>query len=84
MIIKWTKNAALELKYWQKNDQKIILRIKKLIADIQNTPFTGIGKPEPLKHHLSGYWSRRITGNHRLVYRANKEEVIIIQCRYHY
>ena len=64
--------------------KKIIKRIKKLIADIQNTPFTGIGKPEPLKHHLSGYWSRRITGSHRLVYRTNKEEIVIIQCRYHY
>jgi len=84
--IKWTKNAASELKYWQKKDPKVISRIKTLILDIQDEPFTGIGKPEPLKYSLSGYWSRRITSSHRLVYRIDDKQktIIIIQCRYHY
>jgi toxin YoeB len=70
--------------YWQKIDKKNALRINKLIKEISRTPFTGIGKPEPLKHVLSGYWSRRITNEHRLVYKVDEKNIYIAQCRYHY
>ena len=85
MEINWTKNAADDLAFWKKNDSKIVKRIKELIYSIKIDPFTGIGKPEPLKYNLSGCWSRRITGDNRLVYRVkDKNEVVILQCRYHY
>ncbi len=85
MEINWTKNAADDLAFWKKNDSKIVKRIKELIDSIKIDPFTGIGKPEPLKYNLSGCWSRRITGDNRLVYRIkDKNEVVILQCRYHY
>ncbi len=84
MQIKWTKNAAEELKFWQKNDLKVVKRIKDLLENIKSDPFKGIGKPEPLKYNLEGCWSRRITGDHRLVYKVGKKEIIILQCRYHY
>ena len=85
MEIKWTKIAADDLKFWQKNDAKVVKRIKELLDYIQLDPFAGIGKPEPLKYNLSGCWSRRITGDNRLVYRVNEcGDVIILQCRYHY
>ena len=70
--------------YWQESDKKTLKRIHQLIADIQRSPFEGIGKPEPLKHALSGFWSRRIDAEHRIVYRAGKEAVFIAQLRYHY
>jgi toxin YoeB len=70
--------------YWQQTDKKILKRINILIKDIQRNPFTGLGKPEQLKHHLSGFWSRRITDEHRLVYTFSNDELIIVQCRYHY
>ena len=70
--------------YWQEIDKKNVLRINKLIKEISRTPFTGIGKPEPLKHVLSGYWSRRITDEHRLVYKVDEKNIYIAQCRYHY
>ncbi len=85
MEIKWTKNAADDLEFWKKNDPKIVNRIRELIDNIKVTPFTGIGKPEPLRYNLSGCWSRRITGDNRLVYKVkDKNEVVILQCRYHY
>jgi len=85
MEINWTKNAADDLAFWKRNDSKVVKRIKELIESIKIDPFTGIGKPEPLKYNLSGCWSRRITGDNRLVYRIkDKNEVIILQCRYHY
>lgn len=85
MEINWTKNAADDLAFWKKNDSKIVNRIKELIESIKIDPFTGIGKPEPLKYNFSGCWSRRITGDNRLVYRVkDKNEVVILQCRYHY
>lgn len=62
----------------------MLTRINRLIGDIQRTPFTGIGKPEPLKHALSGYWSRRINGEHRIVYKIQGEDLLIAQVRYHY
>ncbi|MFH8486028.1 Txe/YoeB family addiction module toxin [Streptomyces longisporoflavus] len=66
------------------SDRAMARRITRLIADIQRTPFTGIGKPEPLKGDLSGYWSRRIDDEHRLVYRVDEKEVKILKARYHY
>ena len=70
--------------FWLASDRKTARRIVRLIAEIQRDPFTGIGKPEPLRGELSGYWSRRIDDQHRLVYRANGEEIKILKARYHY
>lgn len=70
--------------YWQASDKKIIKRINELLKDISRTPFSGIGKPEALKFNLSGYWSRRIDGGHRLVYKIENNCIIILSCRYHY
>jgi toxin YoeB len=69
---------------WQKTDRKVALRINVLIRDIQRDPFDGIGKPEALRHALSGYWSRRITDEHRIVYKVEGDAVMIAQLRYHY
>ncbi|MDZ8258689.1 Txe/YoeB family addiction module toxin [Nostoc sp. ChiQUE01b] len=69
---------------WAAQDKKIHRKIITLINDIVRQPFTGIGKPEPLKHELSGYWSRRITDEHRLVYEVTETEIIILSCRFHY
>ena len=73
-----------EYLYWQKTDKAILKRINSLIKDIQREPFEGIGKPEPLKHGLSGYWSRRINDEHRLVYKVADDQILIAQLRYHY
>lgn len=70
--------------YQQTFDKNILKRINNLIKDIQREPFHGIGKPEPLKFDMAGYWSRRITEDHRLVYKTHDHKVIILQCRYHY
>jgi toxin YoeB len=70
--------------YWQKTDKKIVKRINTLIKEIQREPFEGIGKPEPLKHALSGYWSRRINDEHRVVYKILQDSLLIAQLRYHY
>ena len=70
--------------YWQKTDKAILKRINTLIRDIQREPFSGIGKPEPLKHGLSGYWSRRISDEHRLVYKFSENQILIALLRYHY
>ena len=70
--------------YWQKTDQSMITRINRLIKVIQREPYTGIGKPEPLKHGLSGYWSRRINDEHRIVYKVLGDQIFIAQLRYHY
>lgn len=84
MNIDWTKDAWEDYLYWQKTDKKILKRINELIKNVQRTPTEGIGKPEPLKHDRSGYWSRRINQEHRLVYKHTKETLFIVQCRYHY
>jgi len=84
MIISFQDDAWEDYLYWQKIDKKILKRINTLIKDIKRHPFEGIGKPEPLKHDLSGYWSRRINQEHRLVYRSDKNNIIVISCRYHY
>ena len=70
--------------YWQKEDRKTLKRINTLIKAIKREPFTGIGDPEPLKHTWSGYWSRRIDKEHRLVYKVNDSGLFVAQCRYHY
>ena len=70
--------------YWQKTDKAVVKRINALIKDIQRSPFEGIGKPEPLKHALSGFWSRRINDEHRIVYKVTKGNILIAQLRYHY
>jgi toxin YoeB len=73
-----------DFQYWLATDRKMARRIVRLINEIQRDPFDGIGKPEPLKGDLSGYWSRRIDDEHRLVYRADNDEVKILKARYHY
>ena len=70
--------------YWQSHDKKVLKKINKLLKDIDRDPFNGLGSPEALKHDLSGYWSRRITLEHRLVYRMQKGQIRVLQCRYHY
>ena len=84
MKIKWEADAWDEYVDWQLIDKAILRKINQLIKDIQRQPFTGIGKPEPLKHDLSGYWSRRIDDAHRLVYRVEDDILTIVQCRGHY
>jgi toxin YoeB len=80
----FTDEAWDDYQYWQKTDKKQIKRINQLIEDIDRHPFTGIGKPEPLKGNLSGYWSRRIDSEHRIVYAADEIAVCYISLRYHY
>lgn len=70
--------------FWQKQDKRMVERINKLIQETQREPFSGVGKPEALKHALSGYWSRRITDEHRMVYRVEKNALEIAQLRFHY
>ncbi|OHD09210.1 MAG: toxin YoeB [Spirochaetes bacterium GWC1_27_15] len=77
-------NAFEDFNEWLKIDKKIHKKIIDLIKEIQRNSFVGLGKPEPLKNDLSGYWSRRITEEHRLVYKVNDNEIIIISCKYHY
>ena len=84
MNIFWDKTAWDDYLYWQNNDKKVLLKINSLIKECQRTPFEGTGKPEPLRQNLSGFWSRRITGEHRLVYKAENDILYIAQCRYHY
>ncbi len=69
---------------WQKQERRMVERINQLIRETQREPFVGIGKPEPLKHALAGYWSRRITDEHRMVYRIDGDPLLIAQLRYHY
>jgi toxin YoeB len=84
MILSWAETAWEDYLYWQTTDKKMLKRINLLIDDILRHPFTGIGEPEPLKHNWSGYWSRRINLEHRIVYKVVENGVIIAQCRYHY
>ncbi|MBW4532670.1 MAG: Txe/YoeB family addiction module toxin [Pleurocapsa minor HA4230-MV1] len=80
----WDSKAWQDYIYWQGQDKKTLKRINRLIRDTLATPFEGIGKPEPLKENLSGYWSRRIDETNRLVYRVGEDYIKIISCRYHY
>ena len=84
MKIIFSEHAWDDYLYWQRTDRKILERINKLIKEIQRSPFEGTGKPEPLRHGLSGYWSRRITDEHRIVYKVDKDSLHLAQLRYHY
>jgi len=84
MNLSWDKDSWEDYIYWQQTDKAVLRRINELIKECLRTPFEGKGKPEPLKENLSGYWSRRITDEHRLVYRVEADRLHIIQCRYHY
>lgn len=84
MQIRFSANGWEDYLYWQVTDRTILKRINQLIKDIEREPFTGIGKPEPLKHQLSGFWSRRIDSQHRLVYTVRDDSPFIAQCRDHY
>jgi toxin YoeB len=80
----FSEQAWEDYLYWQKTDRKVLARINTLNQDIRREPSSGIGKPEPLRHGLAGYWSRRINDEHRIVYRVKDDSVLIAQLRYHY
>lgn len=84
MTLIFAEQAWEDYLYWQKTDKKLLERINTLIREITRSPFEGIGKPEPLKNALSGYWSRRINDEHRIVYKVADGSVFIAQLRYHY
>jgi len=84
MKLIFSENSWEDYLYWQRIDKKILKRINLLVQDIKRTPYDGIGKPEPLKHALSGYWSRRINDEHRIVYRIANDSLFIAQLRHHY
>ncbi|PZO41178.1 MAG: Txe/YoeB family addiction module toxin [Pseudanabaena frigida] len=84
MTITFSDDAWEDYLYWQRTDPKILKRINTLIKEIQRTPYEGIGKPEALKHGFSGYWSRRITDEHRIIYKAEADSLLVAQLRYHY
>ncbi len=80
----WLPGGWADYLHWQEKDRQVLARVNELIRDTLRNPFTGIGKPEPLKGNLKGWWSRRVTQEHRLVYRVEDQTVIILQCRFHY
>ena len=80
----WTKEAWKDYLFWQSQDRKTLKRINKLILETQRAPFAGIGKPEPLRENLGGFWARRIDDTNRLVYAVDSDRLTIISCRYHY
>jgi toxin YoeB len=84
MNVSFTEESWADYLYWQSTDKRVLHKINELIKVIQRTPFEGIGKPEPLRHQLKGFWSRRIDLAHRLVYEVRKSEIVVISCRYHY
>ncbi len=89
MNISFTSNGWEDLEYWIDNDPDTVTKIKDLIKSIRQDPFRGLGKPEPLRYDLKGYWSRRITSEHRIVYKVSgtkgvDQKCVILQCRYHY
>lgn len=83
-LLAWTDDAWSDYVYWKGQDKKTLKRINKLITDTKRSPFEGIGKPEPLKENLSGFWSRRVDESNRLVYAVNDNHITVISCRYHY
>ena len=84
MKLIFSERAWDDYLYWQKTDKKTIQRVNSLIKEIKRSPYEGIGKPEPLKHGLSGYWSRRINDEHRIVYKFENDSILIANLRYHY
>ena len=83
-LLSWSQNAWHDYLYWQEQDRKTLKRINKLITECLRDPFNGIGKPEPLKGNWQGFWSRRISDEHRLVYQATDTHLTIAACRFHY
>jgi len=84
MKLIFAEHAWEDYQYWLETDRQMLNRINRLIKEIMRDPFTGTGKPEPLKHGLTGYWSRRIDDEHRIVYRSAEDAILIAQLRYHY
>ena len=84
MKIVFSSQAWDDYLHWQRTDRKVLKRINDLVKEITRTPYEGTGKPEPLRHALAGYWSRRIDDEHRLVYKIDEDAVVIAQVRYHY
>jgi toxin YoeB len=84
MKLIFSEQAWEDYLHWQETDRRLLRRIHQLVRDIQRSPFEGVGKPEPLRHALAGYWSRRITDEHRIVYKVTSEGLLIAQLRYHY
>jgi toxin YoeB len=84
MKLTFTESGWADYLWFQATDKKLLKKINALIKDIQRSPFDGLGKPEPLKANLSGYWSRRINSEHRLIYEIKDGNIIIVACRYHY
>ncbi|WP_073970400.1 Txe/YoeB family addiction module toxin [Serratia ficaria] len=84
MKVVFSEQSWADYLYWQQTDKKMLKRVNELIKDIQRSPMAGIGKPEQLKHNLSGFWSRRIDTEHRLVYQVTDDSLLIASCRYHY
>lgn len=88
MLLVWHAKGWDDYLYWQENDRKILVRINELLRDALRHPFEGLGKPEPLRNQLKGLWSRRITQEHRLIYRVEgegeRQMLIVLQCRFHY
>ncbi len=84
MLLSWEAAAWEDYLYWPKTDKQLLKRINELLKDALRQPFSGIGKPEPLKEERRGYWSRRINDEHRLVYKVLDGQIVVAQCRYHY
>jgi len=84
MKLIWSEESWEDYLYWQQNDKKVLKKINSLIKDIKREPFKGVGEPEPLKYNWSGYWSRRINLEHRIIYKVLDNSILIAQCRYHY
>ena len=84
MKLIFSEQAWEDYLYWQRTDRKVLEKVNTLIREIQREPFSGIGKPEPLKHAFAGYWSRRLNDEHRIVYRVRDDSMLIAQLRYHY
>ncbi len=82
--LEFDANAFEDLSWWVKKDRKLAIKILKIIQEIQREPFTGIGKPEPLKNNFAGAWSRRINDEHRIIYQVLNEKIRILSCRFHY
>lgn len=84
MNLTWSEKSWSDYLYWQKTDKKLLKKINELLKDTKRDPFNGLGKPEPLKYEYAGLWSRRITDEHRLVYKVYDESIAVVSCRYHY
>jgi len=84
MTLSFTQRGWDDYQHWIRNDKRILRRINELIKAVKRDPFAGIGKPEPLRHQLQGYWSRRVSDEHRLVYSVTNDTITIIACRFHY